>query len=158
VPAAPDTPPRPPADQEPAVVRSELTLRALIQALADPGLRRRAIDELAQAGASAVPLLIEALSAKEDAVQSGAGEALARIGVALGTLRLRIRPWAEVTVDGKPAGTTPLRALRLPAGEHTVGLRHPGYAPVDRRVVVRPGLTTELHVDLQTEAEPAAPR
>jgi PEGA domain-containing protein len=140
------------------VVPSEPTLRALIQALAEPTLRTSALEELVQAGQPAVPLLVEGLAARQEAVQSGAFVALARIGVGVGTLRLRLRRWADVTVDGRPMGTTPLRALRLTAGTHTVELRHPGYVPLERTVTVGSGLTTELQLDLRAEAQPVAPR
>ncbi len=42
-----------------------------------------------------------------------------------GTLRLLVRPWANVSVDGRHAGQTPMEALRLPPGRHTIVLRHP---------------------------------
>ncbi|MEL6547219.1 MAG: PEGA domain-containing protein, partial [Myxococcota bacterium] len=34
-------------------------------------------------------------------------------------------PWAEVTLDGKPLGNTPLRRVSVPTGAHTLELRHP---------------------------------
>ena len=42
-----------------------------------------------------------------------------------GRLRLLVRPWADVTVDGRHAGQTPMEALRLPPGRHTIVMRHP---------------------------------
>lgn len=42
-----------------------------------------------------------------------------------GTLRLLVRPWADVYVDGRHAGQTPMAALRLPPGTHTIVMRHP---------------------------------
>lgn len=42
-----------------------------------------------------------------------------------GTLQLNSRPWSEVYVDGEHVGHTPLRALALPTGRHTVRLENP---------------------------------
>ncbi|MCA9515545.1 MAG: serine/threonine protein kinase, partial [Myxococcales bacterium] len=38
-----------------------------------------------------------------------------------GTAQINAKPWAQVTVDGKPYGTTP-RSIELPAGKHTIKL------------------------------------
>ena len=73
---------------------------------------------------------------------------------ATGLLRLRILPWAEVTVDGKPVGTTPLRPVSLEVGEYRVVLSHPGYKPLQKSVVIRADETTTLEVDLSYEAFP----
>jgi serine/threonine-protein kinase len=71
-----------------------------------------------------------------------------------GLLQLLIIPWAEVMVDGKSVGTTPFKPLSLPLGEHTIVLNHPSYKPVRKRVMIRPGVTTKLEVDLGFEAFP----
>lgn len=42
-----------------------------------------------------------------------------------GLLRIIVRPWAQVFVDGAPRGLTPLPPLRLHAGRHTVLLVNP---------------------------------
>jgi hypothetical protein len=57
-------------------------------------------------------------------------------------------------VDGKSVGTTPFKPLSLPLGEHTIVLNHPSYKPVRKRVMIRPGVTTKLEVDLGFEAFP----
>lgn len=52
-----------------------------------------------------------------------------------GTLRIVADPWATVTVDGQPIGTTPMaRPIPLQAGTHFVHLEHPR-APIERRTV-----------------------
>jgi hypothetical protein len=43
-------------------------------------------------------------------------------GVELGLLRINSRPWSQVFIDGKPAGTTPLLGVSLSAGQHSVRL------------------------------------
>lgn len=42
-----------------------------------------------------------------------------------GWLRVDCRPWADVTVDGRPVGTTPIGKLRLEPGAHRVVLTNP---------------------------------
>jgi serine/threonine-protein kinase len=71
-----------------------------------------------------------------------------------GTLKLRIVPWAEVWLDGRPIGTTPLRPLAVPPGVHTVRLQHPSFRPLHKSVDIRPAETTVLEVVLEEEAFP----
>lgn len=70
---------------------------------------------------------------------------------AAGMLQVAVRPWAEVFLDGKPLGTTPLDRLALPSGDHVVRVRHPAFEPLERHVSVKPGETTKLIVDLPAE-------
>jgi hypothetical protein len=42
--------------------------------------------------------------------------------VSTGYLQVNCRPWAEVTVDGRKIGTTPIKKLRLTIGTHRVVL------------------------------------
>jgi len=62
-----------------------------------------------------------------DKVQIDAGETVQRKYSfnESGSLRLLVKPWADVYVDGRHAGQTPLGALRVPPGKHTILLRHP---------------------------------
>jgi len=71
-----------------------------------------------------------------------------------GTLKLRIVPWAEVWLDGRPVGTTPLRPLTVPPGVHTVRLQHPSFRPLQKSVRIRSAETTVLDVVLEEEAFP----
>jgi serine/threonine protein kinase len=67
-----------------------------------------------------------------------------------GRLAIRAFPWADVRVDGRPAGQTPLTPLMLLEGRHEVDLyngelrarRHVG-------VVVHPGKLEELNIRLR---------
>jgi len=63
-------------------------------------------------------------------------------------------PWADVSLDGRPLGTTPLKPLPLPPGVHTVRLQHPSYRPLQKRFDVRAGEVFVLEVDLREEAFP----
>ena len=75
-----------------------------------------------------------------------------------GTLRLHVVPWAEVSLDGRTLGTTPLRPLSLPPGSHTVRLQHPSYRPLHKKFDIRAGETFVLDVDLGEEAFPIPPK
>ena len=71
----------------------------------------------------------------------------ARLADATGRLQVVVRPWAEVMVDGKSVGASPL-ILTLSAGPHTVKLVHPEYQTFVRRMNVRPSESVKLEVDL----------
>jgi hypothetical protein len=55
---------------------------------------------------------------------------------------------AVLSVDGKDVGLLPLEAQSLPAGEHTVTVRRPGFAPFSKKVTVSGGKRAELEVRL----------
>jgi serine/threonine-protein kinase len=73
---------------------------------------------------------------------------------ATGFLQLAVRPYADVIVDGNPAGTTPLKALTLAAGQHSVRLVNPEYQPFKRTITIRPDETTKLEVDFPLDGIP----
>ena len=68
-----------------------------------------------------------------------------------GQLQVAVRPWGEVSVDGRVIGTTPLDHITLPAGAHVVRVRHPLYEVFERPVTIRPGETAKMVVDLPTQ-------
>ena len=70
-----------------------------------------------------------------------------------GWLKVLAKPWADVTVDGRVAGQTPLAAIALPPGSHSVILTHPQYEPFTRRVEIRAGETTTIQLDLAVAAK-----
>jgi hypothetical protein len=59
------------------------------------------------------------------------------------------KPWAEVLVDGRSVGTTPLRKLKLRAGVHSLTLRCP---PLGREAALKlefsPAQSARVVVDL----------
>ncbi len=71
-----------------------------------------------------------------------------------GLLQVAVRPWAEVRVDGRVVGTTPLDRISLSPGSHVVVLRHPGFEPLTRSVSIRSGDVQKLVVDLSREGTP----
>ncbi len=74
--------------------------------------------------------------------------------MATGTLKLRVKPWADVSIDGRALGSTPLKPLSLAPGAYTVRLQHPSYRPLLKKVNVRPGEVYVLDLDLSQEAFP----
>jgi serine/threonine-protein kinase len=58
---------------------------------------------------------------------------------ATGIVVFEITPWGEVLVDNKPAGVAPpLTELKLPAGRHTVEIRHGDQPAVAATIEVDP--------------------
>jgi len=69
-------------------------------------------------------------------------------------LEVRAAAGAEITIDGRPAGTLPLaRPLELPAGRHFVAVAKRGHHPYTREVVVQRGetLTVTAKLDRTTQ-------
>jgi serine/threonine-protein kinase len=73
---------------------------------------------------------------------------------ATGRLQLGASPYAQVTVDGKDAGTLPLRPLELAPGPHVVRFAHPSYRPLERTVTIRAGETTKVFVNWSVDGIP----
>jgi PEGA domain len=68
-----------------------------------------------------------------------------------GWLLVLARPYADVSVDDKPAGQTPLARMALRPGPHSVVLSHPQYQDYRRRVTIRPGEVFRLNFDWAAE-------
>jgi serine/threonine-protein kinase len=68
-----------------------------------------------------------------------------------GQLQVAVRPWGEVSVDGRVIGTTPLDRITLPVGTHVLRVRHPLYELWERPVTIRSGETAKVVVDLPTQ-------
>jgi hypothetical protein len=59
---------------------------------------------------------------------------------------------AEIFVDGKSMGKTPLRAsLAVPAGQHKIELRRAGYKSAEQQLALTEGATGELSLDLNVD-------
>jgi len=84
---------------------------------------------------------------------------LARQRSRVGTLVVRAEPsGAEVRIDAKPAGSTPLgQPLRLGAGSHTIDLSRLGFRSARRDVEIVAGRQSELVVVLEPEPERVLP-
>ena len=66
-----------------------------------------------------------------------------------GSLRVAVSPWAEVTVDGRVLGMTPLQPVELAEGAHQVALKNGELGVVaKRRIVISPNKESLLKLDL----------
>lgn len=67
----------------------------------------------------------------------------------MGSVSLNAIPWAEVWIDGRSVGETPLGNVAVPVGRHEVVFRHPDLG--ERRVesIVTSGAPAKVSVDLR---------
>ena len=66
-----------------------------------------------------------------------------------GLLSINASPWAEVWIDGKPAGETPLANLSVSLGEHEIIFRHPQLGEQRRTALVRMEGVTRVSANFQ---------
>jgi len=64
--------------------------------------------------------------------------------MAPGYLSINSKPWAEMSVDGRVVGNTPLLRIRVTPGRHKLGFRRDGFAPRSDWVTVAPGDTVRI--------------
>src|SRR5262249_55590046 len=63
-----------------------------------------------------------------------------------GRMSVNAQPWAEVSIDDKPVGETPLAHLDVAVGEHEVVFRHPQFGERRQNVIVRADGPTRVSV------------
>jgi len=63
-----------------------------------------------------------------------------------------VKPWADVSIDGRVMGRALPPKISLSPGPHTVILSHPEFEPFKRIVNIRSGEASALTVDLKDEA------
>jgi len=68
-----------------------------------------------------------------------------------GTLAINAVPWAEVFVDGMPAGETPIGSIQVTLGVHEVVFRHPELGERRATVTVTSGSPAKVGVDLRSK-------
>jgi len=66
-----------------------------------------------------------------------------------GQLNVNAVPWADVWIDGKRIGETPLANVAIPIGEHEIVFRHPTLAEQRRTVMVRFDGPARISADLR---------
>ena len=67
----------------------------------------------------------------------------------MGKLKIKVRPWARVYVDGEPMGMTPLIPLELPVGEHIVQVKNERLREKRSfKVIVKPNEVHSMEVNL----------
>jgi hypothetical protein len=66
-----------------------------------------------------------------------------------GRLSVNAVPWAEVWIDGRSVGETPLGNLSIPLGEHEIVFRHPQLGEQRQNVIVRLDGVSRVSANLQ---------
>ena len=66
-----------------------------------------------------------------------------------GSININAVPWAEVLIDGKSIGETPIGNFSIPLGEHEITFRHPQLGEVRRTAVVRADAVTRVSANLE---------
>jgi hypothetical protein len=72
-----------------------------------------------------------------------------RVSLPNGRLDVNAVPWAEVLIDGKSVGETPIGNHSISLGEHEIVFRHPQLGEVRRTVVVRSDGVTRVSANLE---------
>jgi hypothetical protein len=84
------------------------------------------------------------------AVLVGAGRVTTvRVDVPNGALNVNAQPWAEVFLDGRRIGETPIANYPVPIGPHELTLRNPRFPEQKRSVVVKASAPIRVGVDLR---------
>lgn len=65
-----------------------------------------------------------------------------------GRLNINAVPWANVSIDGKEVGETPLANVSIPSGQHEIVFRHPQFGERKEVAVVKAGTVTRLSVTM----------
>ena len=73
----------------------------------------------------------------------------APVAAASGTVNVNALPWAEVWLDGRHIGETPLANVKTSVGTHEILLRHPELGDVRQTVSVRSGQPTRVTVSMK---------
>lgn len=66
-----------------------------------------------------------------------------------GSLSINAQPWAEVWLDGRPLGQTPLGNVATPIGSHELVLRHPELGERRSTVTVGARVPARLGIDMR---------
>lgn len=69
------------------------------------------------------------------------------LAVPNGSLSVNALPWADVTLDGRPIGTTPLGNMSVPVGTHEVVWRHPQLGERRRTIAVTASSAVRVGMD-----------
>jgi hypothetical protein len=72
-----------------------------------------------------------------------------QITVPPGTLSVNAVPWANVSIDGRAVGETPLGGIELSPGTHDIAFTHPELGQRRQQVTVRSGAAARVSVDLR---------
>lgn len=104
-----------------------------------------------EAGTHAVQLVNEAVgySGSQTIVVVPGQTTTIEVAVPQERVAINAIPWAEVSIDGRPVGQTPLGALTLPLGPHVIVLSHPRFGEKTIRTTIRAGEPARISVDMR---------
>jgi hypothetical protein len=68
------------------------------------------------------------------------------LSVPNGSLSINAQPWADVWLDGRPLGSTPIGNVSVPIGSHELVFRHPEFG--ERRATVSIGLQEPARIGM----------
>jgi hypothetical protein len=80
-------------------------------------------------------------------IQSGK-ETTLPLSLPQGVVHVNATPWADISIDGKPFGQTPIGNLKLTIGSHDVVFRHPDLGEKTVSALVKVGVPTRVSADL----------
>jgi len=72
-----------------------------------------------------------------------------KIDLPMGLIHVNALPWAEVLIDGRSVGETPIGNLSLAVGRHEVIFRHPTLGEKTLSAVIKAGVLTRLSADMR---------
>lgn len=103
------------------------------------------------AGRHTFDLVNESLGfrSRQTAVVGPGQTARLAIETPLAPLSVNAQPWAEVIIDGRDYGETPLANISLPLGVHEMTLRHPSLGQRLQPVTIRLGAPNRVSLDLR---------
>jgi serine/threonine-protein kinase len=148
--ATPVAPPPPPAEPAPVPAGPRfggLTVAAAVelQVIKDGRVIGTTAAPIAiNEGSQTILLINETLGFRLSQTVTVKGGQMTSLNISVPNGRVSINavPWAEVTIDGTPAGQTPLANLSLPIGTHEVIFRHPQFGERKQTITVKvDGLT-----------------
>jgi hypothetical protein len=102
-------------------------------------------------GSHSLDLVSEALGFRTHEAANVKAGALTALTVAVPNGRISINavPWADVWIDGKAAGQTPIANLSLAVGQHEIIFRHPQFGEQRQTTVVKPDQLARVSVTMQ---------
>ena len=72
------------------------------------------------------------------------------VAAVAGYVRVVVNPWADIWIDGKKVGTTPLaKPLELPEGRHHLEVKNEHFMPDARDITVERGNNATIRVTLK---------
>jgi hypothetical protein len=142
---------RPMAEADADAASTFSTLAAAGGRASQPSSRRgaTAAGTIAPAARNISPQAIDSSARGTGGRVAAAAETARSAASQFGSLSINAAPWADVWVDGRPVGATPLANLRVTVGEHEILWRHPQLGERRQSVTVTSSEPARAAVDLR---------